>query len=163
MPNKIITFQPANELANAAKLTLANMSSYYDKYLVEWDAGQIEKMTRDFINLEIVSSGEVVGILRLSFEHDECHIRDLQVNESCQSKGIGTQALDQAQKLAAQSNARLLKLKVFKISPAVNLYKRYGFKVSNDDDRFYYMEYLIPIRRSLFPLRVTQGIQFEAR
>lgn len=143
MPNKNIKFQPANELVNAAELTLANMNLYYEKYSVEWDVEKIEKMTKDLINWEILSNGEVVGILRLSFEKDECHIRDLQVNEDYQSQGIGTQALEQAKKFAVESNARLLKLKVFKVSPAVNLYKRYGFKVSNDDDRFYYMEYLI--------------------
>jgi hypothetical protein len=51
--------------------------------------------------------------------------------------------LDEAKRLALQSNLGTnlgtIKLKVFKISPAVALYKRNGFEVESEDDRFFHM------------------------
>lgn len=135
----MITFRPAKNLASAAELTLANMRSYYEQYSVEWDSVQIEKMTRELINFDILFEGEPVGVIRLSFDDDGCHLRDLQVDERYQGRGIGSQALAQAEKFAREAKANTLRLKVFKSSPAVRLYQRNGFSASSEDDRFYYM------------------------
>jgi hypothetical protein len=40
---------------------------------------------------------------------------------------------------AKEHCSRALKLRVFKNSPAVSLYKRHGFGLTNEDERFYYM------------------------
>lgn len=135
----MITFRPAENLASAAELTLTNMRSYYEQHSVDWDSVQIEKMTRELINWDILFEGEPVGIIRLSFDDDGCHLRDLQVDERYQGRGVGFQALVQAEKLAREAKANTLRLKVFKSSPALRLYERTGFSVSSEDDRFYYM------------------------
>jgi GNAT superfamily N-acetyltransferase len=64
----------------------------------------------------------------------------VQVNAPFQNKGIGAHALAESLRLAKQSNAKKLSLKVFKISPAQRLYKREGFILVSEDERFYYME-----------------------
>ncbi|MCP1338026.1 GNAT family N-acetyltransferase [Idiomarina sp. M1R2S28] len=135
----MITFRPAKNLASAAELTLANMRSYYEQYSVEWDSVQIEKMTRELVNFDILFEGEPVGVIRLSFDDDGCQLQDLQVDERYQGRGIGSQALAQAEKLAREEKVNTLRLKVFKNSPAVRLYQRTGFSVSSEDERFYYM------------------------
>ncbi|HCG5239350.1 TPA: GNAT family N-acetyltransferase, partial [Vibrio parahaemolyticus] len=68
-----------------------------------------------------------------------CYIRDLQVSEKHQNKGIGTLALSECERLAIESCANRLRLRVFKISAAFHLYERVGFVVDNADDRFYSM------------------------
>ena len=93
------------------------MRSYYEQYSVEWDSVQIEKMTRELINFDILFEGEPVGVIRLSFDDDCCHLRDLQVDERYQGRGIGSQALAQAEKLAREEKVNTLRLKVFKSSP----------------------------------------------
>lgn len=135
----MITFSSTKNLSSAAELTLANMRSYYEQYSVEWDSVQIEKMTRELMNFDILFEGEPVGVIRLSFDDDGCHLRDLQVDERYQGRGIGSQALAQAEKLAREEKVNTLRLKVFKNSPAVRLYQRTGFNVSSEDERFYYM------------------------
>jgi len=115
------------------------MRSYYEQYSVEWDSVEIEKMTRELMNFDILFMGELVGVIRLSFDDDGCHLRDLQVDERYQGRGIGSQALAQAEKLAREEKVNTLRLKVFKSSPAVRLYQRNGFSASSEDDRFYYM------------------------
>uniref|UniRef100_A0A486XNT0 Acetyltransferase, GNAT family n=1 Tax=Rheinheimera sp. BAL341 TaxID=1708203 RepID=A0A486XNT0_9GAMM len=135
----MISFKPTNDLTQAASFTLDNMRPYYAHYAVDWDQTQIEQMTRDLVNFDIVLQQYVVGVLRLSFYAEECWLRDLQVDRDYQNRGIGAIALAEAVRLAKHNCCPILKLRVFNISPAVNLYKREGFAVINDDERFCYM------------------------
>ena len=45
----------------------------------------------------------------------------------------------EAKRLTLNYGLKDLKLRVFKISPAINLYKRNGFTVESEDDRFFNM------------------------
>lgn len=135
----MITFKPATNLAKAARYTLTNMQPYYQQYSVEWDEAQIEKMTEDLINFDIFSEGEAVGVIRLQFDSEGCYLRDLQVDHNYQNRGIGSEAIAEAVRLSKAHGSHLLKLRVFKNSPAVQLYKRQGFSVTSEDERFYYM------------------------
>ena len=136
----MITFRLAEDLTSAAELTLTNMRSYYELYSVEWSSSDIERMTKDLSNWEILLHDEPVGIMRLSFENEVCQVRDLQVSMRYQNQGIGSRALAEAERFAMESGARILKLRVFKCSPAVDLYRRSGFGIQSEDDRFFYME-----------------------
>lgn len=138
-PAAMISFRPAEDLASAAELTLSNMQPYYQQHAVAWDKTQIEQMTQQLVNLDILLAGKPVGIIRLSFDTEGCYLRDLQVAAQYQNRGIGALALAEAERLAKAANAAVLKLRVFKNSPAVHLYQRYGFNLINADERFYYM------------------------
>lgn len=135
----MVTFIPAKDLARAARFTLTNMRPYYQHYSVDWDESQIEKMTQQLVNLDILLQGELVGVLRLSFDSEGCYLRDLQVEQKYQNQGIGSYALAEAERRAKEHSPAVLRLRVFKNSPAVNLYKRHGFSLTNADERFYYM------------------------
>ena len=135
----MVTFRPAKDLAKAAYFTLSNMQPYYEQYAVDWDQAQIEKMTQELVNFDILFEEKLVGVVRLSFDTEACWLRDLQVDQSCQNRGIGSIAIAEAERLAKEHGSHILKLKVFKNSPAVHLYKREGFGLTSEDDRFYYM------------------------
>ena len=135
----MVTFRPAKDLAKAAHFTLSNMQPYYAQYAVDWDEAQIEQMTQDLVNFDILFEEKLVGVVRLSFDIEACWLRDLQVAQSYQNRGIGSIAIAEAERLAKEHGSHILKLKVFKNSPAVHLYKRQGFGLTSEDDRFYYM------------------------
>ncbi|RUO76538.1 GNAT family N-acetyltransferase [Pseudidiomarina taiwanensis] len=135
----MVTFRSSKDLAVAAHFTLSNMQQYYDHYAVDWDAAQIEKMTQELVNLDILFQGKLVGVMRLSYDPEACWLRDLQIEQSYQNQGIGSIAIAEALRLAREHCASALKLKVFKNSPAVHLYKRQGFDLTSEDERFYYM------------------------
>lgn len=136
----MISFQPCSDLAAAAALTFGNMQHYYQQFGVDWDAKQIEDLTRDLMNLDILADGQIVGVMRLSFDETSCTVRDLQIDPLFQNQGIGAQALDNAKHLAQAQGLKQMQLRVFSISPAVKLYQRYGFTINNQDERFYYMD-----------------------
>ncbi|HFQ5326660.1 TPA: GNAT family N-acetyltransferase [Vibrio vulnificus] len=135
----MVSYRQAENLAASAKITYLNMRSYYDHYSVNWDRRKIEEQIRDLINIDILLNSDVVGAIRLAFDDDGCYVRDLQVSEEFQSKGIGALALAECERLALESGANKLRLRVFKISPAFHLYERSGFVVDGFDDRFYSM------------------------
>ena len=135
----MVTFRPAKNLAKAAHFTLSNMQPYYEQHSVDWDEAKIEKMTQELVNLDILFEEKLVGVVRLSFDIEECWLRDLQVDQRYQNRGIGSIAIAEAERLAKEHCSHILKLKVFKNSPAVHLYQRQGFGLTSEDERFYYM------------------------
>jgi GNAT superfamily N-acetyltransferase len=136
----VITYQTVGDLSKSAEITYNNMRTYYAHYSVDWQQPKILEQIVGLDNWDILSDGELIGTLRLSFDSDGCYLRDIQVNSLFQNKGIGAEALAESVRLAQKSGAKKLKLRVFKISPAHHLYKRKGFTVVSEDERFYYME-----------------------
>lgn len=135
----VISYQPTTDFAKSAEMTYDNMRSYYEHYSVDWDQARILEQILKLKNWDILLNGEVVGVIRLEFDHESCYLRDLQVRDKFQNKGIGASALDESLRLARESEAIQLRLRAFKISPAHHLYKRLGFRVVAEDDRFFCM------------------------
>jgi len=134
-----IVFRPTKSLVKAAKYTLSNMGSYYKRYDVDWGVNQIIDKTKDLDNFDIYFGETIVGVVRLQYEGDCCYLRDLQIIPSYQNKGIGQAALSEVKRIASGLKLRKVQLKVFKISPAVSLYKRNGFATESEDERFFIM------------------------
>lgn len=134
-----ITFVPSSDLSRAANFTFENMRGYYALFAPDWNAEKVLEVTASLVNYDIQLVNQTVGVMRLQFEDNTCILRDLQVIPSEQNKGIGSAAIEEAEKLALRANATLLTLRVFKISPAVSRYKKVGFVIQSEDDRFFNM------------------------
>lgn len=134
-----ITFIPSSDLRRAAVFTFANMEEYYAKFAPDWNAEKVLEVTAELVNYDIQLDNQTVGVMRLQFEDNTCILRDLQVIPSAQNKGIGRAAIEEAERLALGANTNSLELRVFKVSPAVSLYKKVGFVVKSEDDRFFNM------------------------
>ena len=132
-------FVPTTNLQRAAEFTFANMRDYYARFAPDWDESKVLSVTANLINYDIQIDGDTVGVMRLEYEGNNCILRDLQVVPSAQNKGIGSAAIKEGERLALEVNSNSLTLRVFKISPAVSLYKRAGFIVQSEDDRFFNM------------------------
>ncbi|WP_179025210.1 N-acetyltransferase [Shewanella sp. Scap07] len=133
------SFQPTTDLLASAQITFDNMRSYYEHYSVDWQLPQIHTQIADLENWDIVYNGEIVGAIRLAYDSQGCYLRDLQVAQQFQNKGIGRDAIAEVKRLAIQAGANQLRLRVFKISPAVSLYQTIGFTIDTQEERFYYM------------------------
>ncbi|TRX58100.1 GNAT family N-acetyltransferase [Thalassomonas sp. M1454] len=136
----MISYRATDDLLKSAEITYDNMRSYYAHHSVDWEQAKILEQIQDLDNWDILLNGELIGVLRLSFDSDGCYLRDLQISASFQNRGIGAQALHESVRLARNLAATKLSLKVFKISPAYHLYKRQRFSVVSEDEKFYYME-----------------------
>ncbi|CCQ09877.1 GCN5-related N-acetyltransferase [Pseudoalteromonas luteoviolacea B = ATCC 29581] len=137
----MITIKLSTDLYQAASITLENMRKFYEKYKVDWNVEQIAGMTRTLNNYDLYLNDNLVGIMRISFDNQQCQLRDLQIIEGYKNQGCGGQAILLATKLAKQNHCHGLELKVFQCSPAVRLYLRNGFVIQRSDERFHYMSY----------------------
>ncbi|CAM3694451.1 GNAT family N-acetyltransferase [Vibrio aquimaris] len=135
----MVTFQSTEDLSTSAEMTYTNMRLYYQYYGVDWQADTIKQKIASLVNFDILSDERVIGAIRLETIDDCCYLRDLQVIDSYQNKGIGGLALNEVKRLAIGSGANILRLKVFKMSPAYHLYKRLNFLTEQEDDKFYHM------------------------
>ena len=127
------------DLKASAQLTLDNMQTYYDIYNVDWGIQEISSAIAELVNYDITHDGQVIGALRLSFEDNECQLRDIQIAEPHKGKGFGGKVIAMVRDLAAKKGLNRIVLKVFQRSPAAHLYLRHGFIRMGEDDRFLYM------------------------
>lgn len=132
-----IAFKRTKNLREAAILTFDNMRSYYEQYNVAWDSSVIESKTIDLENYDIIADSKVVGVFRLQYKNDCCYLRDIQIKPSHQNLGIGQMVLNEVKRLTKEAQLNTVQLRVFKISPAVELYRRNGFELKDEDDRFF--------------------------
>ena len=88
---------------------------------------------KDYTGTIILDNKDVVGFYNL--RKSDRYIQALEVSEDYQSKGIGTQLLQEC------INKGATKLSVNKKNEkAINLYKKRNFKVVKEDNTMYYME-----------------------
>ncbi|MDC9521149.1 GNAT family N-acetyltransferase [Pseudoalteromonas sp. Angola-31] len=127
------------DLKAAAHFTFNNMKPYYEMYAVDWDVENIYQATKGLKNFDIMCKGQLIGVVRLSFEKGRCQLRDIQIAAIFQNKGYGALVIAKVVDIARQHSVKFIDLKVFQRSPAFKLYSRIGFAVDREDDRFYYM------------------------
>ena len=127
------------DLKAAAQFTFNNMKPYYEMYAVDWDVEDVYQATKNLKNFDIMCKGQLIGVVRLSFEEGRCQLRDIQIAAIYQNKGYGAHIIAKVVDIARQQSVKFIDLKVFQLSPAFKLYSRIGFAVDREDDRFYYM------------------------
>lgn len=123
-----VEFREAEFKEFSSALIQENMKSYYAAKNITWDADFFDYHWKKFKNLEIYFNSECIGILRFSFNNENCYIRDLQIKSSYQGRGIGSDCLYYAVDFAKARGDSFIKLKVFSDNPAIALYQRHGFK-----------------------------------
>lgn len=127
----MISYRPSVDREFAKALTKANMGEYYKKYNIDWDDERFNSSWDQLENFDIAKDERRVGVLRLSRKSNALQIRDLQILKEHQNCGLGTHAIQYATRLAKARNLPLIKLNVFQCSPAVALYERLGFQLTN--------------------------------
>ena len=116
------------------------MASYYKQYDIKWNDDLFDQSWTEFDNFQIFRGNIKVGVLRLWRELSDLYIRDLQISQTFQNQGIGTNAVEYARTLAESEGLKFVKLRVFESNPAKELYERLGFIVSNHEGHVVSME-----------------------
>ena len=123
-----VEYRKAESKKFSSLLIQENMKAYYAAKDIIWDPEFFDRHWKIFKNLEVYYNSECVGILRFSFNDQNCYIRDLQIKSSYQGKGVGSHCLHYAIELGKTRGDRFIKLKVFSDNPAIALYQRHGFQ-----------------------------------
>lgn len=132
--------RPTNDKTFAEKLIRQNMSAYYKQLDMRWDTALFDKQWDELDSYALVINASRVGLLCINHDEIAYYIRELQIDQKWQRQGLGTAAIRYTEEIAQQSGIRLLRLRVFCINPAVELYERMGFRVRKTEDGTHYME-----------------------
>lgn len=127
------------------KLKKENFKKYVDNIWGWNDNDQIERLRIDLEeNLEqknvIIYNDTKVGVFSFyMIENNVCRINEINILKEYQNLGIGSYILENKLKENSDKNIRTI-LQVFKDNPALNLYKRLGFRIYDETETHYKME-----------------------
>ena len=86
----------------------------------------------------ITFEGADIGWLQSATRGDALFLAQLFVDASFQRRGIGTEVINRVIGEAARAR-QAVALAVVKVNPALRLYERLGFRITQEDDRKFYM------------------------
>ena len=104
----------------------------------EWDTTIFRKCFDPEVSSIIQYDGQDIGLLVVKDRDDGIYLGDLQLKTEFQGKGIGTYLMKQVL-ISEHRGERDIRLRVLKGNPAINLYRRLGFKVDQELDNAYQM------------------------
>ncbi|MET1076894.1 MAG: GNAT family N-acetyltransferase [Pseudomonas sp.] len=117
----------AADAAWAARLTEANMAVYYRRNGLHWNPPAFTVQWAHCENWRVQCGDRAAGFVSLDSDGQFLYLRDLQLIDSCQGRGLGAQILCWALQIAARRRLAGARLKVFADNPAQRLYRRHGF------------------------------------
>ncbi len=103
-----------------------------------WDESLFRESFEPEVTLIIQCDGEDVGMLKTYWESDMAFIKDIQIREDYQGRGIGT-SIVQSIIERAHREGRDVRLKVLKGNPAKCFYERLGFAEYTEFDNCFEM------------------------
>jgi ribosomal protein S18 acetylase RimI-like enzyme len=124
----------AGEWELAHDVTRDNMARYYHLQGREWDTNTFRDSWPTTVNFTLEISGEVVGFLRLTQLASSVKVRDIQVVAGQKGRGIGSFALEAAERFTREHGLETIQLDVFETNPAIRLYERLGFRRVKESD-----------------------------
>jgi ribosomal protein S18 acetylase RimI-like enzyme len=112
----------------------SNMKNYCDKHLGGCSDEINKKYFYDCVKIGKVFSLKYkivpIGYQTLKVIYNCPYLIDLQIKKDFQTKGFGSKTLNYVQNIAERLNCNSILLTVFNDNPAIELYKRLGFKIN---------------------------------
>ncbi len=140
----IITYRKAseNDIDYLLDLRTKTMNPHYaDSNLPTDKETTLQRILYQFEKAHIILlNNEPAGLLKISKAEDKTEVLQLQIDPSQQGKGLGKTILTDILK-EASAEEKIVSLSVLKTNKAQNLYKSLGFKVVDEDEHSYFMEF----------------------
>ncbi|WP_020559305.1 GNAT family N-acetyltransferase [Thiofilum flexile] len=135
-----VKITPTVDYDFALALTYSNMHYYYEKHQIGWETPCFLKNWQKSENFGIHHQQQCIGVIRLEEDDRTCYLADLQLLPDLQGQGIGSYVLHYMKQLAQIRKKQLMSLLVFVDNPAMNLYRRHGFEVTEKTEVLARME-----------------------
>ncbi|PIF47197.1 N-acetylglutamate synthase-like GNAT family acetyltransferase [Chryseobacterium sp. 52] len=144
--NTTITFRKAseNDMDYLLDLRMKTMNPHYtDSNLPTDRETTLQRILYQFDKAHIILlDHEPVGLLKINKDGDKTEVLQLQIDPSQQGKGLGKMILNDILK-EASTERKTVSLSVLKTNKAQNLYISLGFKMVDEDEHSYFMEFSV--------------------
>lgn len=122
------------------RLARRNMFPYYQKHTIEWSP----KNYRENFNIHNITIIELnnrrIGFFKFEIRQDNWYLADLQISRYQRGKGIGKYVMSYIESIATKNTNNLIRLSVFIDNPAVEFYKKIGYKIIENKNSKYLLE-----------------------
>jgi ribosomal protein S18 acetylase RimI-like enzyme len=109
-------------------LTKTNMLELFTRHWGGWDSSKFcDGFKEENIQI-IISGGKPLGYYSLVINEDSIFLDNIQISEAARGQGIGKAILAE---IIEASGSKDLTLTTFSDNPALNLYKRLGFLITD--------------------------------
>lgn len=115
-----------------------SMMPYFIENNILWDFNQRLEIYKTLELYTLEESEELIGFVGFRKNKGDFFLADIQIHEPFRNRGFGTKVLESALEIAKDRGYERIFLKVFKTSPALNLYYRFGFTCV-DEEKFVYV------------------------
>jgi len=122
------------------KVLKDNMLHLYQKHWGYWNEKSFDENYHEEHMRIIEHKGVKIGYLDFKFKVDCGYVNNIQVVENFRNKGLGTAIMRLVEQETITRELNKIRLKTFKDSGAINLYKRIGYKQISEDDTSIIME-----------------------
>lgn len=124
-------------------LTKKNMRLFYKKHKLEWKPKSYRSNFDPKVIKILKYNNRRIGFYKLIFKERGWYLADLQISKLFRGKGIGTEIMILLEKIIKKKSCNTIKLRVFFDNPAVNLYKKIGYKIVKKQGGSYLMKKVI--------------------
>lgn len=123
-------------------LRIKTMTEHYaNSGLPTTEESALQRVLYQFEKANIISlDNEPIGLLKLNKESDKTEVLQIQIDPKMQGKGIGKIILEDIIEQAKTAQKRVI-LSVLKTNKAQNLYSSLGFKIVEENEHSYIMEF----------------------
>jgi len=109
------------------------MKPYYNSLNLVWDSEKFVKAFDPVASSIILLDSLEIGYLKVEHSQEQIYLGDIQLKPEFQNRGIGTRLIRDVISQAA-SEKLPLRLRVLKGNPAINLYRKLGFIVVEENE-----------------------------
>lgn len=142
--NTTITYRKAseNDIDYLLDLRTKTMNPHYaDSHLPTDRETTLQRILYQFEKANIILlNNEPVGLLKINRAADKTEVLQLQIDPGQQGKGLGKTILSDIL-IEASTEGKTVSLSVLKTNKAQNLYKSLGFKIVDEDEHSFFMEF----------------------
>lgn len=135
-----IKLTPVIDYEFALELTRSNMNFYYQKHNIQWEDHCFATNWQKSENFGVYLKNQCIGVLRQEHDLQATYLADLQIKSDLQGQGIGNFILNYVKQLAQIRKKNLVSLVVFLDNPALFLYQRHGFSITQKNEVLARME-----------------------
>lgn len=118
----------------------SNMEEYFAAADVQWDRNRYAKEIEKGIVKLVFLDEERVGFVHLGMKGKNAYVHTIQLSPLHRNRGIGSQILHWIQDTYTQKGISSIQLCVYKNSPALGLYERFGYGIEEDRGHKYLMK-----------------------
>lgn len=128
----------SNKYKDCVELGRKSMLPYFQENGLKWD---FDERLKIYVTLQLyeVIDEKFIGFMALREKDGKVWLADLQILEEFRNKGYGAKVLEYVKDIAKSKNYDSVYLKVFKSSPALNLYLRNGYKHVGEEEYVYHL------------------------